>query len=185
MARMSDQATRDARREELLAAASIAFARGGYFGTSTAQVARQAGVSQPYIVQYFGSKEALFVEVHERAGRLIGEHLADVSYSAFDMNRFTAAYRELMLDRELLLIVMHGFSACSVPAIAKSVRRLFASMYELLTERAGATPEQARDFMARGILMNTVLTIGITEHLDESPWVRPLLEAIGTLHPDD
>ena len=46
----------DDRRELVLAAATRAFARGGYAGTSTDAVAKEAGVSQPYVVRIFGTK---------------------------------------------------------------------------------------------------------------------------------
>src|SRR3954471_13740316 len=55
------------RRELVLAAATRAFSRGGYAGTSTDAVAKEAGVSQPYVVRIFGTKLELFLEVFERA----------------------------------------------------------------------------------------------------------------------
>ena len=39
---------------------------GGYAGTSTDAVAREAGVSQPYVVRMFGTKLDLFLEVFVR-----------------------------------------------------------------------------------------------------------------------
>src|SRR3954454_9229668 len=61
--RMSDEN----RREQVLAAAMKAFARTGYAGTSTDAVAREAGVSQPYVVRMFGTKLELFLAVFDRA----------------------------------------------------------------------------------------------------------------------
>ena len=45
------------RRELVLTAATRAFARGGFAGTSTDTIAREAGVSQPYVVRIFGTKQ--------------------------------------------------------------------------------------------------------------------------------
>lgn len=159
-------------------AATRAFAQRGYFGTSTARIGREAGVSQPYIIQVFGTKETLFLEVHERAGRLVTQQMQEIAASSFDMTKFTAAYRDLVIDRTLLLVMMHGFAASSVPAIGHAARELFAAMYEILTIDAGATPEQARDFLGRGMLINTVLAIGIEKHIDDNPWVKPLLDVL-------
>ena len=170
--------TRENRREALVEAATRAFAQRGYFGTSTARVAQEAGVSQPYIIQVFGTKETLFLEVHERAGKLVSQQMYDIAASSFDMTRFTVAYRNLLVDRTLLLVMLHGFAASAVPAIGKAARELFATMYEILTTEAGATPEQARDFLGRGMLINTVLAIGMEEHVDENPWVEPLLDIL-------
>src|SRR6187455_2022469 len=55
------------RREQILAAASRAFAQSGYAGTSTDAVAKEAGVSQPYVVRMFGTKAELFRSVFARA----------------------------------------------------------------------------------------------------------------------
>ncbi|MFP3344532.1 TetR/AcrR family transcriptional regulator, partial [Halomonas sp. SIMBA_159] len=55
------------RREQILAAASIVFGERGYFGATTDQIAKAAGISQPYVVRMFGSKENLFTEVLSRA----------------------------------------------------------------------------------------------------------------------
>ena len=55
------------RREQILGAASLVFGERGYFGATTDQIAKAAGISQPYVVRMFGSKENLFVEVLQRA----------------------------------------------------------------------------------------------------------------------
>ena len=75
----------DERRELVLAAATRAFARSGYAGTSTDAVAKEAGVSQPYVVRIFGTKLDLFLEVFDRATDRIGAAFADVlAEGAFD-----------------------------------------------------------------------------------------------------
>ena len=60
------EATRAARREQIIAAGMACFARSGYHATTMADVAAQAGVSKgtPYL--YFDSKEALFLALHEQ-----------------------------------------------------------------------------------------------------------------------
>ena len=59
------EAARAARRDQIIAAALACFARAGYYATTMADVAMQAGVSKgtPYL--YFESKEALFIALHE------------------------------------------------------------------------------------------------------------------------
>src|SRR3954467_9042896 len=55
------------RRELILQAATAVFGERGFVGTTTDAIARAAGVSQPYVVRMFGTKEALFLEVLHRA----------------------------------------------------------------------------------------------------------------------
>ena len=52
-------------REAILAAASRAFAELGYPRTTPRAIARDAGVDTRLVTHYFGSKQALFVEVVE------------------------------------------------------------------------------------------------------------------------
>ena len=52
-------------REAILAAASRAFAEQGYPRTTLRAIARDAGVDTRLVTHYFGSKQALFVEVVE------------------------------------------------------------------------------------------------------------------------
>src|ERR1700730_12367248 len=49
------------RREAVIQAAVVEFAKSGYFGTSTEAVADRAGISQPYVFRFFGSKQNLFL----------------------------------------------------------------------------------------------------------------------------
>ena len=49
------------RTEQLVTAAITAFSDTGYAGTSTDDIARLAGVSQPYVIRLFGSKQRLFL----------------------------------------------------------------------------------------------------------------------------
>lgn len=55
--------------ERILDAAESCFAKGGYSGTSLRSIAERAGVTQPLISHYFGSKERLFEAVLERSVR--------------------------------------------------------------------------------------------------------------------
>ena len=55
--------TAQSRRASVLRTAVGAFARRGYFATTTTEVATAAGISQAYIYRLFPNKEALFVAV--------------------------------------------------------------------------------------------------------------------------
>src|SRR4051812_11529136 len=124
MSTMSPKVSRmsaEERRELVLAAAARAFARTGYAGTSTDAVAREAGVSQPYVVRIFGTKLELFLEVLERSVLRIRNAFEEVLAagpfdpdSDDDWSRMGLAYSELLADRDLLQVMMHGFSAGGV-----------------------------------------------------------------------
>ena len=53
--------TAEIRREEILAVALEEFGEHGLDGTSTEDIARQAGISQPYVFRLFGTKKELYL----------------------------------------------------------------------------------------------------------------------------
>src|ERR1700683_1174423 len=64
------------RRELVLEGAVAGFAGGGLAGTSTEDVARRAGISQPYLFRLFPTKKALFVALVERCFQRVRDEFA-------------------------------------------------------------------------------------------------------------
>lgn len=152
-----------ARNEELLDASVRAFAPRGYFGTSTDEVAKAMGVSQPYVIRTFGSKRELFLRTHAHAAAAIlaafrSASRGRVAGDGFDAERVGAAYRDLVRARpEAVLVWAHAFSAATAePAIGEESRRMFQEVYRALRE-LGASDMEMWAFMARGMLINTLL----------------------------
>ncbi len=171
----------EARREQVLTAGTRAFARSGYAGTTTDAVAREAGVSQPYVVRMFGSKHELFLAVFGRAADRVRDAFTDVldARSAPGSPRFDpdsdedwgelgAAYTRLLADRDFLLVMMHGFAAGDDEAIGARARTCMGEIFEVLRS-TGCTPEKATGFIAHGMLLNVMLGMRAPEHLHESP----------------
>lgn len=63
----------DRRREEILAVATLEFARRGYPGTDLQVVADRLGVGKGTVYRYFASKETLFLAAADRGMRLLQE----------------------------------------------------------------------------------------------------------------
>lgn len=59
------------RRQALVDAAMRVFSAGSYAGATTAQLAREAGVSEPILYRHFGSKRELYVACLDEAWRRI------------------------------------------------------------------------------------------------------------------
>src|SRR6476620_6761897 len=49
------------RRNDVLDAALVEFAERGFEGTSTEDIAKRAGISQPYLFRLFGTKKDLYI----------------------------------------------------------------------------------------------------------------------------
>ena len=175
------------RRELILEAATAVFGERGYVGATTDAVARAAGVSQPYVVRMFGTKEALFLEVLHRAiARLMGTFraaLADttpgpdgtVDHPAMRIGR---AYADMLSNRGLLLSMMHAFVLGADPVIGKAARTCFLDVYRFLRVEAGFSKEEADVFLAHGMMMNTMVGLRMAdEYEDGNPCAIDLLEA--------
>lgn len=174
------------RRTLVLAAAARAFAVGGYAGTSTAAIAKEAGVSQPYVVRMFGTKAKLFAEVFnlavQRVVEAFGKELAAAAAAGIEPSdpaywtQLGRAYVALLADRAQLLVFLHGFAAGSDPEIGAQTRAALAQIYTLIRERSGCAPAQAQDFIARGMFIHILLAIDAPEHGDEHPGLRELTD---------
>ncbi len=156
------------RRELMLDAASIVFGERGYAGTTTDAVAAAAGVSQAYIVRTFGSKEALFAETASRAVSRIKAvfRQAAASESAAEESveeRLGRAYVDLVADRGILLTVMHLLTLGHHDKFGPLAREGFLSIYRVLRDEVGLTPQEAEAFLAKGMLINTMLGLRLPD----------------------
>src|ERR1700759_5277422 len=103
------------RREMVLEAAVAEFAAHGLAGTSTEDVARRAGISQPYLFRLFPTKKALFLALVEQCfGRVRDAFTAAAGDLTGDaaLDAMARAYELLLEDRTLLRMQMQAYAAC-------------------------------------------------------------------------
>ncbi len=182
--KQSERISAGERRESILAAASRVFGERGYIGATTDQIAQAAGISQPYVVRMFGSKEALFLEVLQRAlDKLVvafrdaiaaGERAGEPG-AALD-SRIGSAYVDLIEDRGILLSLMQGFNMGHDPVIGAAARKGFLMIYRILRDEAHFDPERIRGFLAAGMLMNTLLALRLPDEYSSDEAVQELIE---------
>ena len=170
--------TAEERREDVLAAARQEFARRGYYGTPTTDIAKAAGISQAYLFRLFPTKEELFVGCVERTNAdIVGAFTRAAAPHAGTPEAALAAmgdaYDELLLNTDMLLCQLHGYAACQEPAIRIAVRHGYKELVELVQHLSGAPDEEIQRFFAKGMLLNTLAATGAHE-LDE-PWARALM----------
>src|SRR3954453_6597476 len=154
------------RRAEILVAARKVFAERGY-AASTDEVARAAGVSQPYVVRLFGSKRELFVEAYRVAAAEIEAALGSVPPGPDAGAQMADAYVGLLEDRNLLRLTMHGFIAGADDEVGKIARHTLGEAFRLFQERTGADDDTARLFVAQGMLINVLLAVDAPAHQGE------------------
>src|SRR3954463_8947498 len=114
------------RRDTVLDAAMIEFAEAGYEGTSPEDIARRAGISQPYLFRLFGTKKDLFKATVARCFRETLEMFQRSSEGLRGEDALKAigqAYMELLqTDRTRLNAQLQAYAACDDAEIRDVVR---------------------------------------------------------------
>ncbi len=173
---MQHRMSADERRDEVIAAAAIEFAAAGYAGTSTAAIARRAGVSQPYLFQLFRTKQELFLaavrDCFSRTARRFEETAEAGRSSGLDSEGILTlmgdAYVELLLaDRDLLRLQLHAYAACGDPEVQVLVRDAFHALWQMVAEVSGADSLAVQNWFANGMLINVIASLGTPRTREE------------------
>jgi AcrR family transcriptional regulator len=166
------------RRDEIIDAARHEFAERGLHGTSTEDIARRAGISQPYVFRLFGTKKQLFLAaaagcfaetlgaMHEAAVGMQGEEALAAMGQAY-MRLLDEDPRRLMLQMEL-------YAAASDPDVRDAARTGYGELVSFVERASGAPPEEITKFFAYGMLLNVMASMGLDK--DSQGWAARLLE---------
>ncbi len=150
------------RGEKVLQTAVQAFGASGYAGTKTDEIARLAGVSQPYVIRLFGTKQQLFLAAVQTVCDRIEQTFREAAEREATLASLGNGYEKLMSEREQLLVLLHGFSASAEPAIGDAVRKRFGGIYQLVRDLTGVSPTEAREFLATGMLLTVMSAMQVT-----------------------
>jgi AcrR family transcriptional regulator len=165
--------TADERRDAVVEAAIVEFARNGYAGTSTQAIAARVGVSQPYLFQLYATKEELFLAVVRACfARIIGsfeESGGAAKAAGADADGILRAmahtYMGLLADRDKLRLQLQAYAACGDPKIQAVVHDEWRRLYDTVTTLSGADELRIHQWFAEGMLLNVAAAIG---DLDEA-----------------
>jgi AcrR family transcriptional regulator len=163
----------DERRADVLRVAVAEFAKHGFEGTSTEDVARAAGISQPYLFRLFPTKKTLFLalvehgftRVREAFAAAVGDLTGDAALDAMG-----ATYGELLRDRDQLLLQLQAYAACDDAEIGALTRREFGRLWREVQRLSGLGDDRLQPFFAMGMLMNVMAAMDATSHAAE--WVK-------------
>jgi AcrR family transcriptional regulator len=156
------------RREEILAVGMEQFAAGGYHGTSTEAIAKQVGISQPYLFRLFRTKRELFLACGDRACEKVLDAFRRAAADADEgckMDAMGQAYvEELLPDRHAILMLMQGYAAAgSDPEIQAHVRRAYGEVVSEVARLSGAEPDEVWRFFAIGMQLNVFAALDLAD----------------------
>jgi AcrR family transcriptional regulator len=167
------------RRGEIIEIAIEHFALKGYNGTSTDVVAREAGISQPYLFRLFHTKRELFLACHEVMHGRIAETFAEAARGLPPEERVPAmgrAYSDLLADRTSLLFQMQSYAASSDAEIQARVRERYADLVRQVGETTGAEPAELWSFFANGMLLNVIAALNLEVLAPSEEWAACWVE---------
>jgi AcrR family transcriptional regulator len=173
------------RKDDVLDAAMIEFAERGLEGTSTEDIARRAGISQPYLFRLFGTKKELFIATVSRCFRETLEmfqRAAEGKRGEDALNAIGAAYMaQLEGNRTWLRAQMQAYVASDDPEIRTVVRAGYGDLVAYVRRVSGADWPTIWRFFAEGMMLNVLASMQINDNPD--PWMQELLDGCVASHP--
>src|ERR1051326_7390680 len=181
---MAVRLTAAERKDALRDAARIESAERGLEGTSTEDIARRAGISQPYLFRLFGTKRELFKASVARCLREtleLFQRAAEGKRGEEALHAIGQAYLEqLEADRVRLRAQMNAYVACDDPEVREVVRAGYGDLVAYVRRVSGADWPAVWQFFAGGMLLNVLASM----HVDDNPqqWMQELLSGSGKEH---
>jgi AcrR family transcriptional regulator len=173
----TDRKTAEERREQVLEAALEVFAEHGLSGASTDEIARKAGISQPYLFRLFHTKKELFLASIERCLRETMETFQGAAAGKTGEEALRAmgeAYGELIRSNpNRLRGQMQMYAACDDPDVCAVARKGYGDLVEFVQRASGVDDETLAYFFARGMLINVVASMDLLDA--DEPWARKVL----------
>jgi AcrR family transcriptional regulator len=173
------------RREQIVAVALRHFAMGGLHGTSTEDIAAEAGLSQPYLFRLFRTKRDLFLACCDACmGRTQAAFraAAEVAPEGEKLSAMGKAYYGLLEDEHLLRFQLQMYAACADPVIRARARERYRDLVDEVRRLSGKDEDELWRFFATGMLINVVSVLQLGEIADEDPWAAAWSNPESELH---
>jgi AcrR family transcriptional regulator len=165
------------RRELVIEVAIDEFARRGFHGTPTQDIAERAGISHAYLFRLFPTKTDLFIAVVDRCFERVIEAFRDAAAGADPgeetLHAMGSTYKDMLADRAKLLSQVQAWAACDEPKIRKAVQRGWEQLYSFVERESGAGTDAVREFFAMGMLLTVAAAVDLFNV--DAKWAERLL----------
>ena len=135
MTQTKQRLTADARRQAVLETACRVFSRSSYRGATTADIAREAGISEPILYRHFGSKRDLYLACIEHAYDELIE-VADAARREDPDGCLGTVWKAYMKSNARVRLVDLWIQALGVEdaVIAKALKRQIRRLHEVFAD---------------------------------------------------
>lgn len=165
------------RRAEIINAADTEFAATGLAGTRLEAIAARVGISHPRIVQMFGSKHELFLEVVHAAFDRIEAVFQDTDPKT--LRALGDGYRRLLQGEPTIgLVILQGYAAAADHAVKEAVRQRHLDLQQSVVRMTGADAMQVRTFFATGLIMTVSTVLDLPERRADTAWSSWILDLV-------
>ncbi len=178
---MAVRLTAAERKDDVLDAALIEFAERGLEGTSTEDIAKRAGISQPYLFRLFGTKKELYKASVTRCFREtleLFQRAAEGKRGEEALHAIGQAYMEqLETNRTWLRAQMQAYAASDDPEIRAVVRAGYGDLVSYVRRVGEADWPTVWKFFSTGMLLNVLASMQVNDAPE--PWMQDLLDGCG------
>lgn len=177
MSTASVRQTADERRTAVLRAALREFGAKGLHGASSDEIARSAGISQPYLFRLFGTKKELYLATaRENTETLYGqfERASRGLHGEAALEAMGRAYDVILQDHDRLMLQLKCWASCDDPDVCALVRSTWNDLVELVEQRSGLDREQVSGFFAKGALLTILVAMDVFRRPEG--WAERLVE---------
>ena len=157
------------RRQVVLDTASRVFSQSSYRGATTAEIARESGISEPILYRHFGSKRDLYLACLEEAWRSLRELSEQAIADSPDtcLGAIADAWMAKRANIRLVDLWIRALNECDDPVVAEVLRTQVRDVHAFFAD-------VIRDGQARGVV-----------HADRDPvaeaWVFVAGGLLGTI----
>jgi AcrR family transcriptional regulator len=170
--------TSDARRSEILRCALRAFSRNNYMRVTIADLAKEAGISEPALYKHFASKKELFLtlvrDIGERMVETWRELVAESSSPVEALQKIGARhFAKALRNKDYTVVMFQAISEVADDDVRRALRDVYASYVTFIEQlvreamrhglaRVDLDPRMiAWNFVALGFSLNLVALIDL------------------------